>query len=86
MPTINMEKNFLQEMCQKNGYELPKYELESQGGTPNKPSFEVSVTVEWNGKTLVERAVAVGKKKKDVEKIAAKKMIDRLNGTSTVCL
>lgn len=80
-----MEKNVLQEMCQKNNYKLPKYELQSQGGTPNKPSFEVTVTVEWNGETLVERATGAGKKK-DVEKMAAKRMIDRLNGTSTVCV
>lgn len=81
-----MEKNTLQEMCQKNGRGLPKYALVSQGGPPNNPSFEVSVTVEWrNGETLEERAEAFGKKK-EVEKMAARKMIDRLNQIlSTVC-
>ena len=72
-------KNTLQEMCQKNGYGLPKYNLESDGGLPNSPRFEVSVTVEWNGQMLVERASAVGKKKKEVEKMAAKKMVERLS-------
>ena len=72
-------KNILQEMCQKNGYGLPTYNLESDGGLPNSPSFEVSVTVEWNGVVLVERAAAVGKKKKEVEKMAAKKMVERLS-------
>lgn len=70
-------KNTLQEMCQKNGYGLPNYKLESDGGLPNSPCFEVSVTVEWNGQTLVERATARGKKK-EVEKMAAKKMVERL--------
>lgn len=72
-------KNALQEMCQKNGYGLPKYKLESDGGMPNSPCFEVSVTVEWNGKVLVERAAARGMKKKEVEKMAAKKMVERLS-------
>ena len=71
-------KNTLQEMCQKNGYGLPKYKQESNGGLPNSPCFEMSVTVEWNGQTLVERASARGKKKKEVEKMAAKKMVERL--------
>lgn len=79
-------KNTLQEMCQKNGYGLPKYRLESEGGFPNSPSFEVSVTVEWNGVVLVERAEAMGVKKKEVEKMAAKKMVERLSsGIITVC-
>ena len=72
-------KNRLQEMCQKNGYGLPKYNLESDGGLPNSPRFEVSVTVEWNRQMLVERASAIGKKKKEVEKMAAKKMVERLS-------
>ena len=75
----------MQEMCQKNGYNLPKYELESQGGPPNRPSFDVRVIVEWKGETLVERASTVGKKK-DAEKLAAKKMIERLKGMCTVCV
>ena len=80
-------KNILQEMCQKNGYGLPKYNSESGGGLPNSPIFEVSVTVEWNGQILVERAAAVGKKKKEVEKLAAKKMVERLSsGIITVHL
>lgn len=73
-------KNALQEMCQKNGYGLPKYNLESDGGIPSSPRFEVSVTVEWNGEVLVETATGVGKKKKEVEKMAAKKMVERLSG------
>ena len=94
MPTITFEmqrdgevytKNHLQEMCQKNGHGLPKYALLHQDGPPNNPRFEVSVTVEWRGQELVETASAVGKKKKDVEKMAATKMIDRLMKVSTVC-
>ena len=80
-------KNTLQEMCQKNGYGLPKYNLESGGGMPNSPCFEVSVTVEWNGMVLVERSAAMGKKKKEVEKMAAKKMVERLSsGVIIVCM
>ena len=79
-----MEKNTLQEMCQKSGHGLPKYKLVSQGGTPNNPLFEVSVTVEWKGEVLVEAVSAIGKKK-EVEKMAAGRMIDRINGLSTVC-
>jgi dsRNA-specific ribonuclease len=79
-------KNTLQEMCQKNGSGLPKYTLESDGGLPNSPMFEVSVTVEWNGQIYVERATAVGKKRKEVEKMAAKKMVERLrSGIIIVC-
>ena len=80
-------KSALQEMCQRNKYRIPTYELEGKGGTPNHPSFTVSVTVEWDGEVLVEMATAVGKKKKDVEKMAAKKMIERITSvTSTVCV
>ena len=81
-----MEKNQLQEMCQKNGQDLPKYALLSQGGTPNNPSFDVSVTVVWRGRELVVKASAAGKKKKDVEKMAAKKMIERLKEVANVSL
>ena len=81
-------KSTLQEMCQKNRYGIPKYKLESEGGTPNNPTFEVSVTVEWKGEVLVERATATGKKKKEVEKMAARNMIERLcgGGSFTVCI
>ena len=78
-------KSTLQEICQKNGCGLPEYKLECEGGTPDNPHFEVSVTVEWNGEVLVERATAT-EKKKEVEKMAAKKMVERLSsGITTVC-
>ena len=82
-------KSKLQEMCQKWGYRLPEYKLEYEGGTPNYRSFEVSVTVKWMGKVMVERAAATGKKKKEVEKMAAKLMVERITGgswLSTVCI
>ena len=79
-----MEKNNLQEMCQKNKCPLPEYKTECREGTPNNPSFEVSVRVEWNGEILVEKASAFAKKK-EVEKMAARKMIERITGMSTVC-
>ena len=82
-------KNTLQEMCQKWGYRLPEYKLEYEGGASNNRSFEVSVKVEWLGEVFIERAAATGKKKKEVEKMAAKLMIERISGgfsRSTVCI
>ena len=70
-------KGRLQELLQGRGVLLPTYVTGGVAG-----HWKCEVKVEWEGDTLSETAEAPGKKK-DVEKLAAEKMLSRLLGRKT---
>ena len=66
-------KNQLQEILQKAGQRLPRYEVE---GTPQYGVFKAKVTVQWEGRTMEEWGQ--GQKKKAAEMAAAENMLKRI--------
>ena len=72
-------KNRLQEIFQGRGLPLPYYHVKSSG-PPNCPVVECTVTVKCaDGRRLCEVAEVRGKKK-EAEKLAARKMLQTLQG------
>lgn len=70
-------KNDLQELLQKCHLEVPEYKKVQKSGLDNSPFFTYSVSVKLEGdEELTE--VGQGKKKKEAEKDAASKMLQRL--------
>ena len=75
-------KGELQEMLQQRGLALPTYRIQSTG-PPHSPTVVCTVTVRCGGRELCERVEARGKKK-EVEKLAAGKMLQRLASPQTM--
>ena len=69
-------KNQLQEILQKAGQRLPHYDVEREG-TPQYGVFKAKVTVQWEGRTMVEWGE--GHKKKAAEMAAAENMLKRMS-------
>ena len=77
---MDSAKNRLQEMFQGRGLPLPHYQVKSSG-PPNCPVVECTLTVKCaDGRRLCEVAEVRGGKKKDAEKLAARKMLQALQG------
>lgn len=66
------DKTTLQELCQANKWETPKYQLLSQSGPQHDPSMVVKLTLE--GRSVTAR----GRSKKEAEQEAAKKLLEIL--------
>ena len=64
-------KSLLQEVVQKKGLDLPKYNLKKKEGPPHNPSFEIEVSLKG-----IRQFSATSKTIKDAEINAAKKMVD----------
>ena len=71
----NMMKNELQQLLQKNGYPVPKYQLVHQQGASHVPKFTVKCVVTNNMEDIVAEEVATASTKKDAEKKAAEQML-----------
>lgn len=69
-------KNELQELLQKCHLDAPTYKEEDSSGPSHSPLFVCSAMVTWNHESLEEKGE--GRRKKDAEKNAAKKMLQRL--------
>lgn len=70
-------KGRLQQQLQQKGLSLPKYHSRSSG-QPHCPTVACTVTVHYCGKVLREEAEQKGGKKRDAEKLAAEKMLQRI--------
>lgn len=66
------DKTALQELCQANKWETPKYRLLSQSGPQHDPSMVVKLTLE--GRSVTAR----GHSKKEAEQEAARKFLEKL--------
>ena len=64
-------KSLLQEVAQKKGLDLPKYNLRKKEGPPHSPRFEIEVSLKG-----IRKFSATSKTIKDAEINAAKKMVD----------
>ena len=64
-------KSLLQEVVQKKGLDLPKYNLKKKEGPPHSPGFEIEVSLKG-----IRKFSATSKTIKDAEINAAKKMVD----------
>jgi len=73
---ISDPKSLLQEICQKNNYELPVYEVIEEIGPDHDKKFKVKVNVNKNGVFYSEYGVDSTKKK--AEQDAARKILDKL--------
>ena len=74
----NMMKNELQQLLQKNGYPVPKYQLVHQQGASHVPKFTVKCVVTNNMEDVVAEEIATASTKKDAEKKAAEKMLSSI--------
>ena len=72
-------KNILQEYCQKNKFELPKYVTKKVGGTDDKPEWQSTLTL-YNGK---QYKGTICSKSKLAEFSVAKIVIDNVLNKST---
>ena len=70
-----MMKNELQQLLQKNGYPVPKYQLVHQQGASHVPKFTVKCVVTNNMEDVVAEEIATASTKKDAEKKAAEQML-----------
>jgi len=64
-------KSLLQEVAQKKGLDLPKYNLKKKEGPPHSPRFKIEVSLKG-----IKEFSATAKTIKDAEINAAKKMVD----------
>lgn len=74
---MSNSKGQLQELLQRKVLPLPTYHTTSTG-PPHFPIVTCTVTVHYDGKKLIEEVVQRGGKKKDLEKTAAAKMLQRI--------
>ena len=74
---MSNSKGRLQELLQHRGLPLPRYHSRSTGSS-HFPTVTCTVTVHYGGKELREEVCQRGGKKKDVEKIAAENMLQRI--------
>ena len=73
-------KGQLQELFQVRGLPLPRYSVKSSG-PPHRPVVVCTVTVRGaDGRQLNEQVEVQGGKKKEAEKLAARKMLQTLQG------
>ncbi|UJG44212.1 MAG: hypothetical protein K9W46_03290 [Candidatus Heimdallarchaeum endolithica] len=68
--------NELQEYCQKNKIDMPKFVLIEKRGEEHKPEFEIECQVNLGREVISERAV--GEKKKIARKKAAEKVLKKI--------
>ena len=73
-----MMKNELQQLLQKNGYPVPKYQLVHQQGASHVPKFTVKCVVTNNMEDVVAEEIATASTKKDAEKKAAEQMLSSI--------
>ena len=66
-------KSLLQEVAQKKGLDLPKYNLRKKEGPPHSPRFEIEVSLKG-----IKNFSATAKTIKDAEINAAKKMVNHI--------
>jgi len=71
-------KNELQQLLQKNGYPVPKYQLVHQQGASHVPKFTVKCVVTNNMEDVVAEEIATASTKKDAEKKAAEQMLSSI--------
>ena len=70
-------KSELQEFLQKRGPQVPTYRTQSTGQS-HYPTCVCTVTASYEGERYSERVEVRGGKKKDAEKLAAEKLLQRL--------
>jgi ribonuclease-3 len=68
-------KTLLQEWAQGQGYPLPEYCVLARSGPDHAPEYEVEVRIKDNG-----TAAAAGSSKRDAERHAAARMLEKLKG------
>ena len=78
---MSNDKGALQELLQRDGLQVPTYRTRSTG-PPHCPITESTVTVRYRNSVYRETVECRGIKKKDAEKLAAKKMLQRLQNGS----
>jgi len=69
-------KTELQEWLQARGMALPRYAVRARTGDDHAPRFEVSCAVDGFGM----EEVAEGSSRREAEKLAARRMLDRVSG------
>ena len=85
MASVKNPKVQLHDLLQKKGERPPEYEVLFQTGPDHRPTFNVQVTVEWEGRQLVESGEGSSKKVAEKEAAAkALKMIQRKSARSPV--
>ena len=62
MASVKNQKVQLHELLQKKGERPPEYKVLSRTGPDHRPTFKVKVTVEWEGRQLVEFGKGSSKK------------------------
>ncbi|MFA5928335.1 MAG: ribonuclease III [Candidatus Margulisiibacteriota bacterium] len=72
-------KSMLQELAQKEACELPRYEVIAEEGPDHNKDFVIQAFLDLKGKQY--KSEAKGKSKKEAEQLAARKMLEELEGT-----